>query len=123
MDMLQWFMDYAYADPVRFSSKELATRVLVMNFASIHTTANTFTHALYTLAAHPECVEPLREEVDAVVATHGWTKASISKLDRVDSFLRESIRINTLNGCMLPEIIFRPSLRLMKSSCDHPHCP
>jgi hypothetical protein len=27
----------------------------------------TFTHALYTLATHPEAVGPLREEIEAII--------------------------------------------------------
>jgi hypothetical protein len=34
------------------------------------------THALYHLAANPELwLQPLREEVEQVVAEDGWTKA------------------------------------------------
>lgn len=54
------------------------------------------THALYDLAAHPECLEPLREEVETVVASDGWTKAGLNKMWKVDSFLKESHRWNGL---------------------------
>ena len=36
----------------------------------------------------------MREEVERVTATEGWTKASMQKLRKVDSFLRESQRYN-----------------------------
>lgn len=96
--MLQWFMDAAHGHPVRSSTQELTIRVLVLNFASIHTTANSFAHALYTLAAHPEYAQPLREEVKAVVGANGWTKAALSNMNFVDAFLKESMRVNTING-------------------------
>ena len=55
-----------------------------------------FTHALYHLAANPEYVEPLREEVERMVSKEGWTKASLDKMIKVDSFLKESQRFNGL---------------------------
>jgi cytochrome P450 len=97
-DMLQWFMDAAFGNPDRFSNKELAIRVLVLNFASIHTTANSFTHALYHLAVNPQYVTILRTEVQEIVAADGWTKSAMSKMRRLDSFFRESTRFSTLNG-------------------------
>ena len=36
----------------------------------------------------------MREEVDRIIAAEGWTKASMQKMRRVDSFLRESQRYN-----------------------------
>jgi cytochrome P450 len=97
--MLQWFMDAASTNPSRFSDKELAIRVLVLNFASIHTTANSFGHALYHLAVHPEFMQTLRQEVEDLIRKEGWTKAAMSQMRHLDSFFRESTRVTTLNGC------------------------
>ena len=52
------------------------------------------THALYHLAANPEYAIPLREEVRVLVAEHGWTKAAIDRMYKIDSFLRESLRLS-----------------------------
>ena len=60
-----------------------------------------FTHALYHLAASPELLQPLREEVEAVIANDGWTKAAMGKMRKLDSFMRESQRINGINGSEL----------------------
>jgi hypothetical protein len=35
-------------------------------------------------------MEPLREEVTAVIKEEGWTKAGIDKMHKIDSFLRET---------------------------------
>jgi hypothetical protein len=48
---------------------------------------------LYRLLSNPEYIEPLRQEVEAVVAEEGWTKASIDKMHKIDSFLRETQRM------------------------------
>lgn len=96
--------------------------ILLTNFAAIHTSSNvgiteyrkstvtysplfsqSFTQALYTLAAHPECVGPLREEVDKVIREEGWTKIALQKLRKLDSFMRENQRVNgiTSRECLL----------------------
>jgi hypothetical protein len=56
---------------------------------------------LYRLLANPEYIEPLRQEIDAVIAEEGWTKAGIDKMHKVDSFLRESQRADGLGLCSL----------------------
>lgn len=55
-----------------------------------------FTQALYHLAGNPEYMQPLREEVESIVATHGWSKDSLNKMRKIDSFMRESQRFNGL---------------------------
>ena len=52
------------------------------------------------MAAHPEYVQPMREEVEAAIREDGWTKSAIDKLRKVDSFLRESQRIRGSGVCM-----------------------
>lgn len=71
-----------------------------------------FTHALYHLAANPEYAQPLREEVDTIVREDGWSKASVGKMRKIDSFLKESQRFNGLGA----RTYFPPSL-----SSNHNH--
>src|SRR5437879_4925832 len=56
--------------------------------------AQTFMQVLYRLLANPEYIEPLRQEVESVVAEEGWTKAGMDKMRKIDSFLRETQRID-----------------------------
>jgi hypothetical protein len=49
---------------------------------------------LYRLLANPENIEPLRQEVDAVIREEGWTKAGVDKMHKIDSFLRETQRVD-----------------------------
>ncbi|KAI0638659.1 cytochrome P450 [Trametes polyzona] len=90
-DMLQWLLDEARAKGTSFDN--IVQKVLLVNFGAIHTSSGTFTHALYNLAAQPEYLQPLREEVEAIVAEEGWTKASLGKMRKIDSFLKESMRL------------------------------
>jgi len=58
----------------------------------------TLTNILYRLLANPECIEPLRQEIETVVSEGGWTKAAIDKMHKVDSVLRETQRLDGLDG-------------------------
>src|ERR1700691_5671216 len=61
----------------------------------------TFTNVLYRLLSNTEYVEPLRHEVETVVAEEGWTKAAMDKMHKIDSFLRETQRLDDLNSGQL----------------------
>lgn len=52
------------------------------------------THTLYNLAVHPEYIAPLREEIESLVASIGWQKMTITKMWKLDSFLKESLRMH-----------------------------
>lgn len=52
---------------------------------------------MYHLAANPEFIGPLREEMERVIAAEGWTKTAMGRMWRLDSFLRESQRVNSIN--------------------------
>ena len=71
--------------------------VLIISYRTL-AVIQSLTHALYHLAANPGFMDPLREEVDYVIAREGWTKASIQKLKKTDSFIRESLRLNGLDS-------------------------
>ncbi|KAH9070838.1 cytochrome P450 [Lactarius deliciosus] len=97
-DMLMWLMN---------ESKGVE-RSLEVNFASIHTTSSTMTQVLYRLLANPEYVEPLRREVEAVVAEYGWTTDGMDKMHKIDSFLRETQRLDGLGIVALIRMALRP---------------
>lgn len=114
-DMLSWLIDVS--SPEDRNLRSIALRILVLNFASLHTSAQSFAHALFNLAAHPQYIEPLREEVKGVVGQYGWTQDSMSQLRKVDSFLRESQRVSCT--CLTPvvrkameDIIFSDGTRI-----------
>jgi len=66
-------------------------------------------HALYNLAAMPEYAEPLREEVQAHLGSDpsSWTKDAFAKCWKLDSFLKESQRLNGLGALSLPRKAMR----------------
>ena len=63
--------------------------------------AQAFTHALYYLAANPEYAQPMRDEINEIVDETGWNRNALNQFARVDSFIKESQRLNAL-GCRKP---------------------
>jgi cytochrome P450 len=90
-NLISWLLDEAQGSQRNIDN--LAIRILAINFAAIHTTSHAFTSTLYNLVAHPEYVAPMREEVEAVIEADGWTKVSMGKMRKVDSFIKESQRL------------------------------
>ncbi|KAF8575897.1 cytochrome P450 [Ramaria rubella] len=85
-DVLSWLMDEA-CDEER-TPRNLTLRVLLLNFASIHTSTMTFTHALYDLASRPEHISSIREEIESVISEEGWSKTSLT----------QSLRLHGISG-------------------------
>lgn len=95
----------------------VAQRLFQTNFAAIHTSSlvllfllslpelqftnpivtQSMTNVLLNLASSPECMNPLRAEVEELIASYGWTKDAIDRMWSVDSFVRESQRLHTLS--------------------------
>ena len=59
-------------------------------------------HALFDLGSMPEYIDELREEIQSVrsVEDSGWSFETIEGLRRLDSFLKESMRMNQPDSCM-----------------------
>lgn len=90
-DLLQWIMDAARGS--EGEPDKLANRQLLITLAAIHTTTMAVSHVIYDLCAHPEYIEPLRSEIQSMLGDDGhWNKGSLSKLRKLDSFLKESQR-------------------------------
>ncbi|KAF9231273.1 cytochrome P450 [Melanogaster broomeanus] len=93
-DLLSLLMDKAEGS--ERTVKSLTKRMLAINFAATQTSSNIVTQTLYNLAANPQYIQPLREEVESVVESEGWSKAALEKMSKIDSFIRESQRIEGL---------------------------
>ncbi|KAF8552481.1 cytochrome P450 [Imleria badia] len=98
-DLLSWLMEEA--EGPELTPEHLTTRVLGVNFAAIHTSSNSFTQALFYLAGNPQYIRPLREEVEGIVEKEGWSKVALSKMRKVDSFLKECQRIEGISVAAL----------------------
>ncbi|KAG9606124.1 cytochrome P450, partial [Aureobasidium melanogenum] len=92
-DMVQWIVDNSEVNNGSDTDYVTKTQMLI-SVVAIHTTTMTTAQALFDLVSHPEYIDVLREEVRKVQAEDGprWTKASIAKLRKMDSFMKESQR-------------------------------
>ncbi|GJE97795.1 cytochrome P450 [Phanerochaete sordida] len=91
-DMIQWVIDETMAR--KRGDDEIARLVLFINGSAIATTAHHLIEAVYDICVRPDLADMLREEVEAAVAEDGWTRAAMAKMRKLDSFLRESVRLH-----------------------------
>ncbi|TFK16846.1 cytochrome P450 [Coprinopsis marcescibilis] len=98
-DMISWLLDLV--PPELRNLEDLCLRILSLNFAAIHTTSITMTNVLFDLASRQEYIAPLREEVESVIGEFGWSKESMGKLRKMDSFVKESSRLNGFSGLVV----------------------
>ncbi|KAJ7780167.1 cytochrome P450 [Mycena maculata] len=105
-DLISWLVDSAEGDELSLTA--LVQRVIFVNFAAIRTSTDTIGHLLFDLAANPSYLQPLREEVEAIVNEEGWTKVSMGKMHKVDSFLRESQRLHGIGTQSLGRKVVKP---------------
>jgi cytochrome P450 len=109
-DFLQWSIAQAKAHPDSRMSKPstLAGRILMVNFAAIHTTSFTVTHAIFDLiSSKQEYVDELREEISSVLADHGgeWNKKALVEMEKLDSIVRESLRLHMVSTFGVPRLV------------------
>ncbi|THW20253.1 putative P450 monooxygenase [Aureobasidium pullulans] len=100
-DYLTWHIKLANAEgrPEEATPEMIARYLMPLNFAAIHTTTFTIVNTFFDiLGSDPskEVLEGLREEAERVFAEANgvWTKASLSKLVRADSAIKESMRVS-----------------------------
>ncbi|KAJ7146844.1 cytochrome P450 [Mycena epipterygia] len=98
-DLISWLLESA--EGTERTAPSLAARLLVINMAAIHTSSMAFTHALLDLVTYPEHIAPMRAEAERVVQSDGWTKAALGNMHKMDSFLRESQRVNPMASVMM----------------------
>ncbi|KAF7192029.1 Ent-kaurene oxidase [Pseudocercospora fuligena] len=92
-DVLQWMLDMGSGNELDVDN--LAQRILILSLSGIHTTALTIAQALYDICASPGQLETLREEIAMVLGPmESWDRASLAKLDKMDSLIKESQRRN-----------------------------
>ncbi|ELQ32439.1 cytochrome P450 [Pyricularia oryzae Y34] len=99
-DFLQWAIQQAkeFEDPYFSRPEVLASRALFANYISIHTSTFSFTDLVLDLAMlGPQVQEELRQEIVSVLASCDgkWSKKALAKMEKLDSLLRESARVNT----------------------------
>jgi ent-kaurene oxidase len=96
-DMVQWMVDAAKGsdrDPDRLSHN-----LLFLTVAAVHTSAASAVQALFDLCGNPEYIAPLQKEIRETFEERGITMAAWNQMKRLDSFMKESQRINHPGVC------------------------
>lgn len=95
LDLLSWMTDEANGDEK--DHKFLASILLKVSFAAIHTSAAAPSQLIYDLCAMPEYIQPLRNETNSVLEEDGLIgKKGFLQMPKMDSIMKESQRFNPL---------------------------
>ncbi|KAH3147026.1 hypothetical protein KXW18_005896 [Aspergillus fumigatus] len=95
-DAIEWIWDLVpNEDKKNYGYQGIAQ--LAIAAVSVRTTSQLLTNIVLNLIAYPEYVPILKEEIENVLASCDgqWTLDSMSKLEKLDSFMKESLRFDT----------------------------
>ena len=100
-DYVQWALHDAFSheNPNERALDLITKRLVVLSFAAIHSSVITITNAIFDIAASSLSVnfqQGLREEVQQLTSdgrTAAWQSTNLTKMIRIDSALRESMRL------------------------------
>ncbi|TCD70621.1 hypothetical protein EIP91_002652 [Steccherinum ochraceum] len=86
------------------TAKYISQVLIGMNFAAVHTSSMTLTHAIFQLAVEGDKYLPeLRQEAETILSSEGYTKTSLNKLVKMDSFFKEILRFHGVGGTRKPD--------------------
>jgi cytochrome P450 len=100
-DYIQWALHYAFShdDPAERTPEMITKRLTVLSFAAIQSSVITITNVMFDIASSPRCESiqaSIREEIVSVTnekSGEEWKKASLAGMIRLDSAIRESMRL------------------------------
>ncbi len=91
-DFLQHLMDGGV--DIQDDVETTVQRLMVTYLGSGPSTIIAVAQLLFDLCAHPEYVEPLRQEAIEVLRSNGYTRQALADMKKMDSFMRESQRLS-----------------------------
>ncbi|CAG8954817.1 hypothetical protein HYFRA_00004743 [Hymenoscyphus fraxineus] len=104
-DGIEWVIASS-TTPSHLAPKRIVQQMVALLFASMHQMQMATTWAIIELSTHKEFIEPLQNEIRSVFAS--GTKNPYDKLYLMDSFLRESSRLNPLDGLTVQRKALKP---------------
>ena len=93
-DSVEWFRDDTNDMEDKNDPKLNAIMQLLIGALSVNTTSQLLTNSIFNLANWPEYVPALRQEIDDTLREAGgkWTTESMAQLEKMDSFVKETLR-------------------------------
>ncbi|KIX09575.1 uncharacterized protein Z518_00655 [Rhinocladiella mackenziei CBS 650.93] len=100
--------------------EQLGLDQLIATFAALHTTTIALTQVIFELAQRPCYVEPLREEIFTALGSREsrlpqFNKDTIHSLRKMDSFIKETQRVNPPSLITMHRIVTDPEGLRLKS--------
>ena len=90
-ELLNWMIPH-YSNPV---AKKLARDEITIILESVMNISSGLSHTFFNIAKYTEYQKPLKEEYEGVVCeADGLNKAALFLMKKIDSFLKESHRLN-----------------------------
>ncbi|KAH6649111.1 cytochrome P450 [Truncatella angustata] len=117
-DGVQWLVDSYLSENKRVSAGRIMQDEAFLVAASVHSIALTTLSILLDLVDHPKTLAEVRDEISKVYAEYGsWTRQSLSALRLLDSFMKESQRLNnfqynTMQRRAIVDYTFKDGLRI-----------
>ncbi|KAI9155751.1 Cytochrome P467 monooxygenase [Paramyrothecium foliicola] len=85
-DSIEWFRQLG-------SKRPAADLQIFLSLVAIHTTTDLLSEVLINIAANPEVIQPLREEIIRVLTAEGLKKTALYDLRLMDSICKETQRL------------------------------
>lgn len=106
------------SDPKDTDPFSISSRLLALNFVAVHTSNAALTNVLLDIMSppaaaagtHDDVFAELRAEAETVhTACQGkWSKTSVNQLEKIDSALRESLRVSTFKARGVERVVVAP---------------
>ena len=115
-DYVQWALHYAFAskDLLERTPELIMKRLAALGFAATHSPGVIISNVLFDIISSPSAKhlqQVIRTEVYETTARHPgkeWTKASLSQMTRIDSMIRESLRLNAFSARAISKKVMAP---------------
>ena len=115
-DYVQWALHYAFAskDLLERTPELIMKRLAALGFAATHSPGVIISNVLFDIISSPSAKylqQVIRNEVYEVASRHPgkeWTKASLSQMTRIDSMIRESLRLNAFSARAISKKVMAP---------------
>jgi cytochrome P450 len=104
-DLLGLLLAARDEDGSRLSDQEVREEVITLLLAGHETTALMLTYTVHLLCRFPYALEPIREQLDAVLGDRRPTVEDLSELDEVEHLVKESLRLYPPAGIIGREAI------------------
>jgi cytochrome P450 len=92
-DLLQTLMDARYSDGEGMSDELVLSESMQLLVAGHETSSNGLSWLLYLFSTHPECLERVRQEFDAVMGDAPLNPMDMMKLEYTTQVIQEGLRL------------------------------